>query len=344
MRIRAITAYLAAALVIGTVISGWQGVRIIQAAEKPSFAIAKSNITLAGIGKANKYKLKINHTENYTNCSFIWTSSNPEVVKVAKEQGQGNATDGYYCNLLPKAKGTAKVKCVVNYTTKKNVQKKKTLKVSVAVTVPCDRSTDNHIVNKNISNKTTQEQYIYNGETYAFEGAISPIGSSDNIYWKSTDESVFTVDENGVVTGTGEGAAVLEMYVGANAESAYKLEMLDSLKIRILARPSVKSIQLKNDANTLVINFTHEVAKNTVISGSSLSENISIIPAQYDGVEGKDLGKLNAVLNEKTLIVMTEHEFSGAYEFVISSNVLTTDGMSIEAYDKIKKVVVSLEN
>jgi len=312
-----------------------------QAAVKPAFAI--NEIKLQGVGSINKYALKIVNTEKYSNFSFVWTSSNPKVVKVAKAAGQGDSSKGYYCNLVPKTKGTAEITCVVSYVTKKNVQKKKTLKASVEVAVPSDRSEDNHIVNKSINNETTQEQYIYQGDTYTFEGAISPIGSSDSIYWKSTDESVFTVDAGGEVKAVGEGAAVLEMYVGSSEESAFARDALDTIKIRTIARPSVKSIQLKDDANTLVINFTHPVAKSTVVSGSALSGNISILPAQYDGRQGKDLGKISAVLNEKTLIVMTENEFSGAYQFVITGAVTTEDGVALAPYDEMKKVVVSLE-
>lgn len=305
-------------------------------------AFATTTIRLQGVGSVNKYTLKIHNTEKYKNLSFAWTSSNPSVIKVAKAAGQGNAESGYYCNLVPKTKGTAVVKCVVNYTTKKNVQKKKTLKASVEVTVPSDRSTDNYITNKSISDENTQTQYIYEGDTYTFEGAISPIGSSDNIYWKSTDETVFTVDAEGVVTAVGEGAAVLEMYVGATEESAFAQEKLDSIKIRTIARPGVKSVQL-SDANTLVITFTQAVKKSTVVSGTGLTENVSITPTVKDDKIGRDLGKTYTILNGKTLVVTTENEFSGAYEIVVTGDVMTTEDIRIAAYDEVKKVVVSLE-
>jgi hypothetical protein len=316
----------------------------VLAAQAPAFAT--TTIKLQGVGSVNKYALKINNTEKYKDFSFVWTSSNPKIIKVSKAAGQGNAQDGYYCNLVPKTKGTAEIKCVVTYTTKKNVQKKKTLKAAVEVTVPSDRSEDNHIVNKEISDENTQTQYIYEGDTYEFEGAVSPVGSSDHIYWKSTDESVFTVDEDGVVTGVGEGAAVLEMYVGATQESAFAQDMLDSVKIRTIARPGVKSVEL-SDTNTLVITFTQAVEKSTVVSGTGLSSNISILPVEKDGKTGKELGSCLAVLNTKgkVLTVITENEFSGAYEFIISDQIMTAEGnVAIAAYDKVKKVTVALED
>lgn len=312
----------------------------IQAASAPALAI--TTIKLQGVGKINKYTLKVNNTEKYKDFSFVWTSSNSGVVKISKPAGQGDEQNGYYCNLVPKAKGTAEVKCVVNYVTKKNVQKQKTLTATVEVTVPSDRSEDNCITNKVITDENTQTQYIYEGESYTFEGAISPIGSSDNIYWKSTDESIFTVDEEGTVTGVEEGAASLEMYVGATEESALAQEKLDSMKIRIIARPKVKSVQL-SDANTLAITFTQAVTKSTVVSGSALTENVSIIPTKKDDKEGRDLGQIYAVLNGKTLIITTENEFSGVYQFIITSNVTTTEQINIAPYDEIKKVILSLE-
>lgn len=313
---------------------------LVQAATTPAFVT--ESVKLEGVGKVNQYTLKLINTEKYRDLNFVWTSSNPKVVKVAKEAGQGDAQNGYYCNLIPKTKGTAVVKCVVNYTTKKNVQKKKTLKASVEVTVPSDRSEDNRIVNKEISDEKTQTMYIYQGDTYTVEGAISPIGSSDSIFWKSTDESVFTVDHEGVVTAVGEGAAVLEMYVGATEESALAQEKLDSLKIRTIARPSVKSVQL-SDANTLVITFTHAVAKSSVVSGTSLTTNVSIIPTKKDDKEGRDLGDIYAVLTGKTLVITTKNEFSGVYQIIVSDEIVTTDQVRLAAYDEVKKVVLSLE-
>ncbi len=312
----------------------------IQAASPLAFSITA--IKLQGVGSVNKYPLKIVNTEKYKDFSFVWTSSNPQVVKVANPAGQGDAQNGYYCNLRPKTKGTAVIKCVVNYTTKKNVQKKKTLKASVEVTVPSDRSADNYITNKAISDEKTQTQYIYQGDTYDFEGALSPIGSSDNIYWKSTDESVFTVDAEGIVTAVGEGAAVLEMYVGATEDSALAQEKLDSVKIRTIARPGVKNVQL-SDANTLVITFTHAITKSTVVSGTGLTDNVSVLPTVKEDQVGRELGKIFTVFNEKTLVITTEHEFSGAYEIIVTDGVTTADQIRIAPYDEVKKVVVSLE-
>lgn len=312
----------------------------IQAASPLAFSITA--IKLQGVGSVNKYPLKIINTEKYKDFSFVWTSSNPKVVKIANAAGQGDAEKGYYCNLLPKTKGTAVIKCVVNYTTKKNAQKKKTLKASVEVTVPSDRSTDNYITNKAVSDEKTQTQYIYQGDTYDFEGALSPMGSSDNIYWKSTDESVFTVDAEGIVTAVGEGAAVLEMYVGATEDSALAQEKLDSVKIRTIARPGVKNVQL-SDANTLVITFTHAITKSTVVSGTGLTDNVSVLPTVKEDKVGRELGKIFTVFNEKTLVITTEHEFSGAYEIIVTDAVTTADQIRIAPYDEVKKVVVSLE-
>ncbi len=312
----------------------------VDAATPP--ALVTETVKLEGVGKVNQYTLKLINTEKFRDFNFVWTSSNPKVVKVAKKAGQGDAQNGYYCNLVPKTKGTAEVKCVVTYTTKKNVQKKKTLKAQVEVTVPSDRSEDNKIVNKVISDEKTQTMYIYQGDTYTVEGAVSPIGSSDNIYWKSTDEEVFTVATNGAIQAVEEGAAVLEMYVGATEEAAFAKDKLDSLKIRTIARPSVKSVQL-SDTKVLEINFTHAIVKSTVISGVGLTENVALIPAKKDDKEGRDLGEIRAVLTGKTLVITTENEFSGAYQIVVSDNVMTTDQVKIAAYDEVKKVVLSLE-
>lgn len=313
----------------------------IQAAAIPP-AFVTETVKLEGVGKVNQYTLKLINTEKYRDFSFVWTSSDPKVVKVTKKAGQGDGQNGYYCNLVPKTKGTAEIKCVVSYTTKKNVQKKKTLKATVEVTVPSDRSEDNCIINKEISDEKTQTMYIYQGDTYEVKGAVSPIGSSDNIYWKSTDEEVFTVATNGAIKAVGEGAAVLEMYVGATEEAALAKDKLDSLKIRTIARPGVKSVQL-SDANVLVINFTHAVAKSTVISGTGLSNNVAIIPTKKDDKEGRALGEIRAVLTGKTLVITTEHEFSGAYQIIVSDEVVTTDQIKLAAYDEVKKVVLSLE-
>ena len=312
----------------------------VQAAAPP--ALVTETVKLEGVGKVNQYTLKLINTEKFRDFSFVWTSSNPNVVKIRKKAGSGDEQTGYYCELVPKTKGTAEIKCVVTYTTKKNVQKKKTLKAAVEVTVPSDRSEDNRIINKEISDEKTQTMYIYQGDTYNVEGAVSPIGSSDNIYWKSTDENVFTVTSDGAIKAVEEGAAVLEMYVGATEEAALAKDKLDSLKIRTIARPSVKSVQL-SDAKVLEINFTHAVTKSTVVSGVGLTENVTITPTKKDDKEGHDLGEIRAVLTGKTLVITTENEFSGAYQIVVSDEVMTTDQVKITAYDEVKKVVLSLE-
>lgn len=313
---------------------------MVQAATPP--ALVTETVKLEGVGKVNQYTLKLINTEKFRDFSFVWTSSNPNIVKIRNKAGKGDAQNGYYCELVPKTKGTAEIKCVVTYTTKKNVQKKKTLKATVEVTVPSDRSEDNRIVNKEISDEKTQTMYIYQGDTYTVEGAVSPIGSSDNIYWKSTDENVFTVASDGAIKAVEEGAAVLEMYVGATEEAALAKDKLDSLKIRTIARPSVKSVQL-SDAKVLEINFTHAITKSTVISGVGLTENVAIIPTKKDDKEGHDLGEIRAVLTGKTLVITTENEFSGAYQIVVSDEITTVDQVKIAAYDEVKKVVLSLE-
>lgn len=305
-------------------------------------AFVTQTVKLEGVGKANQYTLKLINTEKYRDFSFAWTSDNSNIVKVAKKEGEGDAETGYYCNLIPKSKGTATIKCVVNYVTKKNVQKKKTLKASVEVTVPSDRSEDNCIENKEISDEKTQTMYIYQGDSYEFHGKISPLGSSDNIYWRSTDEKVFKVTSDGAVTAEEEGAAVLEMYVGATEEAALAKDKVDSLKIRTIARPGVKSVQL-SDSNVLVITFTHAVTKSTVVSGTGLTENITITPTKKDDKEGRSLGDIYAILTGKTLVITTENEFSGAYQIVVSDEVLTADQVKLTAYDEVKKVVLSLE-
>ncbi|MCL2253795.1 MAG: Ig-like domain-containing protein [Lachnospiraceae bacterium] len=80
------------------------------------------------------------------------------------------------------------------------------------------------------------DQKINVGEKYTPKYEIVPPNSSERPHWSSSDESVAKVDQNGVITGVGEGAAIITITSGDHS---------DSITI-VVTKPVSRDLPLKN--------------------------------------------------------------------------------------------------
>lgn len=101
-----------------------------------------------------------------------------------------------------------------------------------------------------ILEKEDSYTYMGIGETHTFKNSFYKTSANKYFIWESSDEKVFTVDENGVVKGLKEGNAYLYLKT-----SDYYL--CDSIKICILDQSSFYIGLLRNNINKLTILMDH---------------------------------------------------------------------------------------
>lgn len=138
--------------------------------------------TLKMTGKGQKYDIDATITpSNATNKTITWKSSDTSVVTVTSA-GVINAV-GY---------GTAKITATaasgVSSTLKVEVAKKAATKITL--------------------NKTSAK-LTGDSPTITLKASIAPADSTDTIMWKSSNESVATVNKNGKVTAVTDGTAII---------------------------------------------------------------------------------------------------------------------------------------
>ena len=73
----------------------------------------------------------------------------------------------------------------------------------------------------------------YVGETFQLEAIVTPADAEVVITWSSSDETVATVDENGLVTAVGVGEADITVYVNGEEAGTCWVEVLNELPISI---------------------------------------------------------------------------------------------------------------
>lgn len=171
--------------------------------------LSKTNLTL-GYNTVNapaSEKLKATPSgEGFENATtFTWTSSNENVAKVG-EDGTVEA----------KAAGTATITAEADFGT---ADKPKKLKATCAVIVIDNKSTLVDTIT--LSGKTDS---VPEGGTATLTAAVSPSNASDKtVTWASSDSSVATVDQKGVVTALKAGETTIYGTAIGGARGTYRL-------------------------------------------------------------------------------------------------------------------------
>jgi hypothetical protein len=280
----------------------------------------KSKVELVGAGEV--YQLEI--ANKVSGSKYKWTTSNKKVAKVSSK-GVVTSVAG----------GSATIKCVITYPTKKT----KTLSCKVTVTVPAEEVTITNVQEVNGAVIMTL------GSTINFDHTIKPAKTTDKVYWfigNNGDPSCISVDNptEGIVTAKKVGKVTLKVAAAATAsEAAAKKSIInDSIIIEVVGPTAeVQSAEIISTTE-LRVTFGSPINPNTVIGlNNKLTSNIEILQRKdTKGVLAADPGTLTGSLSSdgKVLTITSSATFGGEYRIVCSSNILTTSGVAIEEYSK----------
>ncbi len=305
------------ALLLFIPIFGNMQISTASAAASPK--LTKSKVTLVGKGEV----VDINISNKVAKSKYKWTSSDTKVATVSSK-GLVTSVGG----------GSATIKCVITYPTKKT----KTLSCKVTVTVPADGIS---IINANQVNGTVTMPL---GSTLNFDCAVTPAGSTDKTYWYVTngDPSCISIDNptEGIVTAKAVGTVSLEVAAAASAtEAAAKKSSIDaSIIIQVVAPTATVQNAEIISTTELRITFDSPVKSETVLgSDGKLSSNIEVLRKNNaKGVLAADPGTLTGSLSTdgKTLTITSSGTFEGEYYIVCSKDILTTAGVAIKEFNK----------
>lgn len=276
----------------------------------PTFA--KSSVSISGAGKT--YQLTIKNTVKGS--KYKWSSSDSSIVKITSK-GKVTAVN----------KGTVTVKCKVTYPTKKT----KTISCTVTVKIPAQQITINNAVKVNGSHNITM------GETFKFAYTVTPVNTSDSVYWSigDGDKDCVKVDNDGSITALKPGKVILNASTASSATA--KSSAVTSIIVEVVKQTAgVTNVDIVN-SNELRISFDSPIDVNTVIGSGKLLNSVSIsLKKNTKNVLAKDPGTLTASLSSdfKTLIITSSAMFDGDYGISLSSAVKTTGGVAINDYTK----------
>lgn len=215
----------------------------------------KLSQTTAKIYNTKTIKLKATVSpSNATDTSVKWTTSN---AKIAKVDSKGKVT--------AVGSGTATITC-----TTVSGKKKATCKITVL------KKTEVTLITLNTSSKS-----VYKNKTYQLKATVSPAKATfKDVKWKSSNNSIATVDSNGLVKAIKVGTAYITCTSVDNK--------LISARCKIEVKSKVTGVSLKNvsvykDATkTLTPTFTPSDATNKKVTWKS--SNKSIVTVNSKGV------------------------------------------------------------
>jgi hypothetical protein len=299
---------------------------IVSAASKTSLSLSK--MTLVGAGATNTLKVKNVTTSKVKR--MTWYSLNEKVAIVDAKTGFVTAV----------GKGATYIKCKITY--KDGKVERPYSKVTVQIP-----ATEIKINNAKDYAENNNRHVIMVGETYNFNVSLTPSKASDKTYWSIDNTDYATVSSNGTVTGKKPGMVRLEAKAALTDAASKTSTVNDIINIEVVAKTAKVTSTKLTDTNTLTITFSHAMKESLLIGGNKkLHDNVVITPKTDEkGINAQPLGTLTASLSAdgKVLTVKSSNIFNGLYGVAISSNVQTTDGISLQSYyeniilyDKIK--------
>lgn len=182
-----------------------------------SVTINEGDQTLA-VGETFKFTATVDVTGTAAK-TVTWSSDDTAVAEVA--------ADGTV---------TAKVEGTATITATSTADKSKSDSVTVTVT-----AADEPAVNGVTINDSAESVTVAEGATVELTVAVDAVGGADaGVTWRSEDETIATVDENGVVTGVAEGSTTV------TATSVFDTSKSDSITVEVTAvgAPVINSVTI----------------------------------------------------------------------------------------------------
>lgn len=237
--------------------------------------------------------------ETTTNKKAYFTSSDPRVASV---DSTGKVT--------ALSQGTAEITCIPE-DAKTNPDN--TVKATFTVNVT---QRANRVDVTNANNSASQKVAV--GQQITYKATVTPSNVDQAVIWTTSDASVATVDENGVITGVNKGTATITA-TSKDFEKAYNTRTVDVVdavsSITISTNDTVNAVQTGENAYTIQkgntsVTFNKEVlpaeAEQTVTWSSS---NPSIATVNNNGsVTGK--------LGGDVVITATANDGSGTSQSI----------------------------
>jgi len=297
----------------------WNGNTNIAQAATPKFA--KSKIDLVGVGEI--YQVVINN--KVAKSTYKWTTSDKAVIKVSSK-GVVTTVGG----------GTATIRCKITYPSKTT----KSLACKVTVTIPADGVRISNAQDKNGAHTMTV------GDTYQFESEISPVNTTDKVFWSigTGDKECIRIDnaEEGKVTAIKAGKVILKATAAKDATEAVANGNINiknaAIIIEVLApKAEVKSADITGPTEIKVV-FYSVVDKSTIIDSSNrLTSNIKLtLGKDAKNVLASDPGTLTPSLSTdaKTLTITSANMFTGTYIIEFTNGIKTSTGIAMEEWYK----------
>lgn len=119
------------------------------------------------------------------------------------------------------------------------------------------------------------------GETRQFSAQVEPADSTDKVVWSSSDTTVVTVDQTGLVTAVGNGSATITVTAGDVSDSTDAIEVTTAVSGVSLDSDSLE-LFVGSDGSKLQATVAPATASNQAVNWTSSDENV----AKVDG-EGK---------------------------------------------------------
>lgn len=283
----------------------------------PSFKESKVEI----IGEDETYQLDI--ADKVDKSTYKWSSTN---TKVARVSSKGLVTSV--------GKGTATIRCIITYPSKKT----KTIKSKVTVVIPATK------VKINNAKEVNGAHILQLGESFNFNRDIVPAGSSDKTFWSigGGDRECIEVTNtsSGIVKALKPGKVILIATAARTAteEDAENSIINDAIIIEVVGlSATVGSAQIIGSTEIRAV-FDSPINEETVIKNDgTLLDSIAIsLKKNIKGVMASDPGKLTAKLSadKKTLVITSSNRFEGEYGINFTNKIKTTDGIAINDYYK----------
>ena len=218
--------------------------KFVPQVQSGSLKISGSN-TVA-INKTLKLTASFNQNPQPANKKLTWSSSAPGIVSVNTNGVVKGVSNG-------QAKITA---CSVE---KKSVCSSLTIKAYPTVTKLTILDRDNGLRTIDIGTRG----YSYQKLTYKLAGSITPYGASQSVTWKSSNTSVATVSQSGVVTGLKPGTATITVTANAGSKKSASVK----ITVKSTVQPGGLNIQisgrktLKRSKGRYVYTFTQYTLK-----------------------------------------------------------------------------------
>ncbi len=172
-----------------------------------------------------------------TNQKFVWCVSDPNIATVTQTGVVKGINGGTTTVTATTADGGYTAECIVNV-----------------------------IVNVDSVSLNLTEETLSIGETTALEAVISPANATNkNVSWSSNDDSVATVDENGIVTAVSKGTATITVTTEDWAKTATCV---------ITVIEPVTAVEISQNSASVVLNEILQLSASVVPSETKYTDII----------------------------------------------------------------------